>query len=255
MFRVATWNVNSVRIRMEHLLDLLDRSQFDVLCLQEIKCVAEEFPSEDIVKHGYYVTVVGQKSYNGVATISRQKPIKTFLSLHDNEVQSRFLVCEFPEMVVANGYIPNGQDLLSEKFIYKLQWLERAKSFFQNHYTAKDPILFVGDFNITPDDRDVYDATRLRGRIHCSLTEREALANLMEFGFSDLFRIESQPEKIFSWWDYREFSFEKNQGLRIDLILGTKQLAQKCHSVKIISSERQKSRPSDHAPVVGEFNL
>ncbi len=255
MFTVGTWNVNSIRIRMEHLLDVLDRTKLDVLCLQEIKCTNEDFPYDEILKRGYHVALVGQKSYNGVATLSRQKPTKVISQLHEEDPQSRFIVCEFPQMTVANGYIPNGQDLQSEKFTYKLLWLERAKTFFQQNYSAKDPVVFMGDFNITPDDRDVYDPIRLRGKIHCSLAEREALANLMEFGFADLFRLQKQPEKTFSWWDYREFSFENNLGLRIDLILGTKSVAQKCHSVRIIASERQKLRPSDHAPVVGEFNL
>ena len=255
MFKVATWNVNSIRIRMEHLLNLLDTAKLDVLCLQEIKCINEEFPSAEIEKRGYHISLVGQKSYNGVATLSLQKPVKITTELHPDDPQSRFLICEFPNIIIANGYIPNGQDLQSEKFLYKLLWLERAKAFFQDHYTPKDPLLFVGDFNITPDDRDVYNPSRLRGKIHCSLPEREALADLMEFGFSDLFRLHSQPAQTFSWWDYREFSFEQNLGLRIDLLLGTKSVAQKCQSVRILASERQKTRPSDHAPVVGEFDL
>jgi len=256
MAKIATWNVNSLKVRLGHVLDWLAAEKPDVFALQETKTVDENFPIEQIEAAGYRAAFAGQKTYNGVATLSLApgEEIATDLPGLDDP-QRRILASTIDGVRVLNVYVPNGQEVGSDKYAYKLDWLEKLRGYLAAELSRHPRLVVLGDFNIAPEDRDVHDPEAWRGKVLCSDPERAALGALLELGLSDLFRLFDQEERLFSWWDYRMLGFRRNHGLRIDLILGSKALAEACTSCRIDKEPRKLERPSDHTPVVAEFDL
>ena len=252
--KVATWNVNSLRVRLPHLIAWLKREGPDIVALQETKLKDEDFPVRELEALGYSSTFSGQPGYNGVAIIARQPPQSTCLEVRGFEdAQKRVLGASFGDLRLWNLYVPNGQTIESEKFQYKLGWLAALRSQLAAELARYPHLLVVGDFNIAPEDRDVYDPAAWQGQVLCSPAERAALAKIRELGLEDLFRRFEQPERSYTWWDYRSGAFRRNLGLRIDLMLGSAALAQTCTGVRIDVEPRRWERPSDHVPVVAEF--
>ena len=254
--KLATWNVNSLKVRLEHVLGWLEQHQPDVLVLQEIKQVTEAFPTAALAEAGYASIASGQKTYNGVATIARQAPtdpVTDFPGFEDP--QRRILATTIDGVRVVNLYVPNGSEVGSEKYAYKLDWLAALRGFLADELQTHEKLVVLGDFNIAPADADVYDAEKWGEGILCSPRERAALEALLELGLTDVFRNFDQPEKTFSWWDYRAFGFRRNAGLRIDLILASEAMNAACTASYVDKEPRALERPSDHAPVVAEFTL
>jgi exodeoxyribonuclease-3 len=256
MMKIATWNVNSLKVRLGHVLDWLAAEKPDVLALQETKTVDENFPAEQIEAAGYQAAFAGQKTYNGVATLSlaRSEEVVTELPGLDDP-QRRIIASTIDGVRVLNVYVPNGKEVGSDKYAYKLDWLEKLRAHLAAELSRHQRLVVLGDFNIAPEDRDVHDPEEWRGKILCSDPERAALGALLDAGLSDLFRLFDQEERLFSWWDYRMLGFRRNRGLRIDLILGSKSLAETCTSCRIDKEPRRLERPSDHTPVVAEFDF
>jgi exodeoxyribonuclease-3 len=256
MAKIATWNVNSLKVRLGHVLDWLAAEKPDVLALQETKTVDENFPVEQIEAAGYHATFAGQKTYNGVATLSLAPSEEIVTDLPGLEdPQRRVLASTVDGVRVLDVYVPNGAEVGSDKYAYKLDWLEKLRDYVAAELSRHPRLVVLGDFNIAPEDRDVHDPEAWRGKILCSDPERAALDALLDVGLSDLFRLFDQEERLFSWWDYRMLGFRRNHGLRIDLILGSKSLAGACTSCRIDKEPRRLERPSDHTPVVAEFDF
>jgi exodeoxyribonuclease-3 len=254
-FKVATWNVNSLRVRLPHVLDWLATSHPDVLVLQETKLVDADFPVTEIKQAGYHVVFSGQKTYNGVAILSRKVATDIVTDLPELEdYQRRVLAGTIGDIRILNLYIPNGESITSDKYGYKLGWLEKLISFVRAQLKAHPKMIIMGDFNIAPDDRDVHEPTEWAGQVLCSEPERAAFQAVLDLGFQDCFRLYEQSEKTFSWWDYRMNSFKRNRGLRIDHILSSKTLVSQCQSCVIDKVPRGLERPSDHAPVIATFS-
>lgn len=252
--KVATWNVNSIKARLQHVLDWLDTAAPDVLAIQEIKLVTEDFPADAFRDAGYEAIASGQRSYNGVATLARVRLLDPVTDIDGfPDPQRRILATTCGGVRVINVYVPNGQSLASDKYEYKLEWLAAAREYVAAEMRQHEKLLVLGDFNIAPDDRDVYDPVAWGEDIHTSGPEREGLRAIMSLGLSDVFRQFPQPEKTFSWWDYRRGRFRRNAGLRIDLILASEPLAKACTACWVDREPRAWERPSDHAPVVAEF--
>jgi len=253
--KVATWNVNSLRVRLPHVLKWLEREQPDLLALQETKLKNEDFPADTFRDYGYFATFSGQSAYNGVAILSREPPSVVSLGLggHYADEQKRVLGATFGGLRLWSLYVPNGQSVDSPKFEYKLEWLTALRVLLADELARHPALLVVGDFNIAPDDRDVYNPAAWEGKVLCTPAERAALAALGELGLRDAFRLFEQPERIFSWWDYRAGAFRRNQGLRIDLVLASQALSQTCLGCRIDKEPRGWERPSDHVPVIAEF--
>jgi exodeoxyribonuclease-3 len=253
--KVATWNVNSLRVRLPHVLKWLEREQPDVLALQETKLKDEEFPADTFRDYGYVATFSGQSAYNGVAILSREPPsaISFGLGGHYPDEQKRVLGATFGPLRLFSLYVPNGQSVDSDKYRYKLEWLAALRAALEGELARYPSLLLVGDFNIAPDDRDVHNPAAWAGKVLCTPAERAALGAICELGLSDVFRLFPQPEKVFSWWDYRGVAFRRNQGLRIDLMLASRALSQTCSGCRIDKEPRGWERPSDHVPVVAEF--
>jgi exodeoxyribonuclease-3 len=253
--KVATWNVNSLRVRLPHVLQWIEREQPDVLALQETKLKDEDFPADAFRDRGYVATFSGQSAYNGVAILSRDPPaaISHGLGGHYADEQKRVLGATFGSLRLFSLYVPNGQSVESEKYRYKLEWLAALRTLLAQELERYPSLLLVGDFNIAPDDRDVHNPVAWRGKIMCSPAERAALGELCNLGLIDTFRLFPQAEKVFSWWDYRAGAFRRNQGLRIDLVLASRGLSQTCSGCRIDKEPRGWERPSDHVPVVAEF--
>lgn len=252
--KIATWNVNSLNVRLPHVIEWLGAAQPDVLVLQEIKQLTEIFPQDAIKEAGYEGVASGQKTYNGVAVISRNAPsdiVTDFPGFEDP--QRRILASTIDGVRVVNLYIPNGHSVGSEKYEYKLGWLAALHGFLDDELKVHDKLVVLGDFNIAPDDRDVYDPVKWGDDILCSPAERAALEKLLALGLTDVFRKFDQPEKTYSWWDYRAAGFRRNAGLRIDLILASQALADTCKTSYIDREPRTWERPSDHTPVIAEF--
>ena len=252
--KIATWNVNSMNVRLPHVLEWLAANQPDVLVLQEIKQLSEAFPVDALAEIGYTSIANGQKTYNGVAVVSRSKatdPVFEFPGFDDP--QRRVLATTVDGVRVMNLYIPNGQSVGSEKYAYKLSWLNALHGFLKDELARHEKLVVLGDFNIAPADEDVHDPEKWGSEILCSPKEREALNSLIALGLTDVFRQFDQPEKSFSWWDYRAAGFRRNAGLRIDLILTSAAMAQSCVASYVDKEPRTWERPSDHAPVVAEF--
>ena len=248
--KIAAWNVNSLKVRLPHLLDWLAEQQPDALCLQELKLEDHNFPRAEIEAAGYQVAFYGQKTYNGVALLARE-PISdiTFGNPHFTDEQKRLIAGTIGDTRIICAYMPNGQAVGSDKYEYKLRWLDSLAVWIEEELAAHPKLALCGDYNIAPDDRDVHDPKVWADGILCSPPERAAFKRLLGLGLSDSFRLFEQPEKIFSWWDYRMLGFQKNLGLRIDHILLSRTLAEKCIAAGVDRAPRKRERPSDHAPV------
>ena len=254
--RIATWNVNSLNVRLPHVLDWLGGHRPDVLMLQETKLTDDRFPVEELRSVGYHAVFSGQKTYNGVAILSREPPagvIRRFPPVTDE--QRRTIAATVAGVRVVNLYVVNGQAVGSEKYDYKLEWLRQVTGHLRTELREHEHVVVAGDFNIAPEDRDVHDPEEWKDSILCSGPERDALGAITALGLADTFRRFEQPERSFSWWDYRAAAFRRNRGLRIDLVLASDGLAHRCTSCRIDRDARAKERPSDHAPVVAEFDL
>lgn len=256
MFKIATWNVNSLKVRLPHVLQWLETENPDVLALQETKSTDENFPTEAINAAGYQVSFIGQKTYNGVATLCKS-PIETLANClpdYDDE-QRRVLAINNSGVTVLNLYVPNGSEVDSEKYRYKLEWFSKLHPFIKELQSNNDRLIILGDFNIAPEDRDVHDPEAWRGSVHVSEPERSEFKKLLSHGLTDCFRLFEQEEKSYSWWDYRAAGFRRNRGLRIDHILASEPFSKSCQVCYIDKSPRELERPSDHTPVVAEFKL
>lgn len=255
--KIATWNVNSLRVRLPHVLKWLESAQPDVLALQETKLKDEEFPADAFVDRGYSAVFSGQAAYNGVAILSRVPATEIVFDIGNGfaDEQKRVLGVSLGSLRLWNLYVPNGQSVESDKYRYKLEWLAALKALLAAELERYPLLLAVGDFNIAPEDRDVHNPALWAGKVLCSPPERAALAAIREVGFEDTFRLFEQPEKTYSWWDYRGIAFRRNQGLRIDLMLASRPLSKLCRGCRIDKEPRGWERPSDHVPVVAEFAL
>jgi len=254
--KIATWNVNSLKVRLPQVLDWLAQNQPDVLALQETKTPDDSFPRADIEAAGYHACYSGQKTYNGVAVLTRlpsSDPLTDIASLDDP--QRRILAVTVDGVRVVDLYVVNGQEVGSEKYRYKLHWLEQVSAHLRTELAEHRNVVVLGDFNIAPEDRDVHDPKLWHERILCSTEERQALRSMMDVGLVDVFRSFEQPARSFSWWDYRAAAFRRNRGLRIDLILASLPLAEQCTGSHIDTGPRTHERPSDHTPVVAEFAI
>lgn len=252
--KIASWNVNSLNVRLPHVLQWLEAARPDILALQETKLTDEKFPTAEIEAAGYRVAFSGQKTYNGVALLSREPMEEVVTDLPGlDDPQRRILGATVGGVRVLNLYVVNGQEVGSEKFDYKLAWLEKVRAYLADDLKRHAEYVVLGDFNIAPGDADVHDPEAWHERILCSTPEREALQDILELGLVDTFRLFEQAENQFSWWDYRMNAFRRNRGLRIDLILASATLAGRCRGSRIDAEPRGWERPSDHAPVVAEF--
>ena len=253
--KIASWNVNSLKVRLPHVLDWLAQTGTDVLALQETKLTDEKFPVADIEAAGYHVVHAGQKTYNGVAILSRHPGEDVVYDIPGlDDPDRRILAGTFNGVRIFDLYVVNGQQVGSEKYAYKLDWLSKVTDFVSAELERHPRFVALGDFNIAPQDRDVHDPHGWHEKILCSTPEREALQRLLALGLSDTFRLFEQEEKSFSWWDYRAGGFRRNLGLRIDLILVSAALADVCRGSSIDKAPRALERPSDHTPVVAEFD-
>jgi exodeoxyribonuclease-3 len=253
--RIATWNVNSIRSRVERVAAWTERERPDVLCFQEIKTTDDLFPLAPFAALGYQAEVFGQKTYNGVAILSLKPITKVVRNLPGDEPDAprRLIAGTVGGVRIVNVYVPNGQSPESEKFVYKLDWLARLRAFLDATAKPQDALVLLGDFNIAPEERDVRYPDLWRGHIHFHPKEHKALARITSWGLYDLLRKHHEEGGLYSWWDYRQLAFQKNNGLRIDLILGTKKMLARCKAVEIFRDERKGESPSDHVPVVAEF--
>ncbi|HMV00620.1 MAG TPA: exodeoxyribonuclease III [Rhodocyclaceae bacterium] len=252
--RIATWNVNSLKVRLPHLLDWLAEQAPAVVCLQETKVEDANFPRADLEAAGYRVAFSGQKTYNGVALVARDE-IRDVVSgnPHFPDEQKRLIAGTVGDVRVICAYVPNGQAVDSDKYRYKLAWLEALVPWLKNELNTYPNLVLAGDFNIAPEDRDVHDPQAWAGQILCSPAERTAFGRLLELGLRDSFRLFEQPDKSYSWWDYRMLGFQKNLGLRIDHVLLSGPLAGRCVGAGIDRAPRKRERPSDHAPAYADL--
>ena len=256
VLKFATWNVNSLRVRLPQLTLWLGANDFDAVALQETKLQDPDFPRAEIDALGYRSVYSGQKTYNGVSILSRLPIADVVMGLPDSpDPQRRLIAATLGPVRLINVYVPNGQAVGSEKYAYKLTWLEQFDAFLATELAAHHRLLVVGDFNIAPDDRDVHDPSSWEGSVLVSAAERAALARLTARGMSDLFRRFDQPAQAFSWWDYRQGAYRRNHGLRIDLMLASQELAADCTFCRIDREPRAWDRPSDHAPCAAGFDL
>lgn len=252
--KIATWNVNSLKVRLPQVLDWMAGVAPDVLALQETKLTDENFPALDMEAAGYHAVYAGQKTYNGVALLSREPAQDVARDVPGlDDPQRRVIAATCGGVRIVNLYVVNGQEVGSEKYAYKLRWLDAVRAWIAEEITRYPEMVVVGDFNIAPDDRDVHDPEAWHGRILCSEPERDALGALLALGLSDVFREFPQPERTYSWWDYRAAAFRRNLGLRIDLILASEALRARAQRCEVDTGPRRLERPSDHAPVLAEF--
>ena len=253
--KLATWNVNSLKVRLPQVLQWLADNPVDILCLQETKLTDDKFPAAEIEAAGYQVVFSGQKTYNGVAILSKL-PIEDVVKNNPRyeDAQQRILAATIGGVRVVCAYVPNGQSVDSDKYAYKLAWLDALHDWLADEAAAHPQLAVVGDYNIAPDDRDVHDPVAWAGQVLVSDKERAALQRLFDLGLADSFRLFEQPEKTFSWWDYRQLGFRLNKGLRIDHILLSPALAARCKACIIDRVPRKWEQPSDHAPVVATID-
>ncbi len=254
--KIATWNVNSLKVRLPHVLDWLAATQADVLCLQETKTEDKGFPYDAFEAAGYHAVHNGQKTYNGVAILARGALEDICFDIPDfADAQKRVLAATVNGLRIICAYIPNGQEVGSEKYEYKLRWLTALADCLRSELQRFPQLALLGDYNIAPEDRDVHDPVAWKDQILCSEPERAAFRNFLGLGLTDAFRQFPQPEKLYSWWDYRQMGFRLNRGLRIDHILLSKRLAAACQACVIDKAPRKLERPSDHAPVMATLDL
>jgi exodeoxyribonuclease-3 len=256
MLKIASWNVNSLNVRLPHVLAWCDVASPDVLALQETKLPDERYPEQELLDAGYRSVFSGQKTYNGVAILSREEardPVTDIPGLDDP--QRRILAATVGDVRIINLYVVNGSEVGSEKFEYKLHWLEQVTAWIEAEMAQHQNVIVLGDFNIAPDDRDVYDPEAWHEKILCSTLERDALNRILDLGLQDTFRLFEQEERTWSWWDYRMNMFRRKLGLRIDLVLASKAMAGRCVKSYVDIEPRRQERPSDHAPAIAEFDL
>lgn len=254
--KIASWNVNSLKVRLAQVLEWLEANSPDVLVMQEIKQVTEAFPAADFASAGYLSLANGQKTYNGVAVVSKAEPADPVTGIPGlDDPQRRVLATTVNGVRIVNLYVPNGQSVGSDKYEYKLSWLKALRDYLEAELSGHKKLVVLGDFNIAPADEDVYDPEKWGDEVLCSPLERKALRRLLDLGLTDVFRKFDQPEKSFSWWDYRAAGFRRNAGLRIDLILTSQAMTRHCTASYIDREPRTWERPSDHTPVVAEFDL
>lgn len=251
--RIATWNVNSLKVRLPHVLDWLAENRPDALCLQELKCEDKAFPMAELEAAGYRAVINGQKTYNGVAILAPVAPTDVVCDIPGFEdPQKRIVAATVAGVRIICGYFPNGQAVGSDKFEYKLRWLAALTDWVRDEMSRHTRLVLAGDFNIAPETRDAHPDWK--DEIHVSAPERAAFAALVELGLLDAFRLFEQPERSFSWWDYRMMAFRRNFGLRIDHVLISPALGAHCTRCTIDKAPRKLERPSDHAPVLAEFD-
>ncbi len=254
--KLATWNINSLTVRLPQVLDWLQANPVDVLALQELKMSDDKFPHAAFEAAGYHASCFGQKTYNGVAVLSKtpaQDVVRNIPGFSDD--MARVISGTFaPDLRVVGAYFPNGQEPGSDKFDYKLAWLQGLRTWLRTELAAHPSLVLMGDFNITFDDADVWDPEGMRDQIHCTDEERYELNALIALGLTDAHRLFPQPAKSYSWWDYRDFGFRRNRGLRIDHILVSGAIKSRVTACWIDKTPRKNERPSDHAPVVVELS-
>ncbi len=254
--KLATWNVNSLKVRLPQVLDWAARHRPDVLCLQETKLQNDQFPAIEIRAAGYEPVASGQKTYNGVAILTRASAADEVTAIPGfADEQKRVLAATVGALRVICAYVPNGESVASEKYQYKLKWLEAFRGWIGQELSRHPRLAVLGDFNVAPEDRDVHDPKAWEGQVLFSEPERGAFKFLLDLGLKDAFRLFEQPERSFTWWDYRMNAFRRKMGLRIDHILLSEALANACTACTIDVEPRKAERPSDHAPVVAELNL
>lgn len=252
--KIATWNVNSLKVRLSQVLDWLALNQPDVLCLQETKLQDENFPIAEIAAAGYQTICAGQRTYNGVALLSKQAGREIITALPGlDDPQKRVLSAIYNDVRIICIYVPNGENIESEKYQYKLKWLAALNIWLRDMLSKHRKLVVLGDFNIAPEERDVHDPKLWEGQVLFSLPEREAFREVLRLGLLDSFRLFDQPEKSYTWWDYRMMAFRRKRGLRIDHILLSNELAKICTACTIDKATRKLERPSDHAPVIMEL--
>ena len=254
--RIASWNVNSLKVRLPQVLDWLAKHRPDALCLQELKLEDANFPKAELEAAGYSAAYSGQKTYNGVAILSREPAANIVYGIAGfDDPQRRVISADLAGVRLVCAYVPNGQSLDSDKYQYKLNWLAAFATWLEKELAAHAHVAVLGDYNIAPEDRDVHDPKAWEGHVLVSPPERDAFRRLIDLGFKDSFRLFEQPEKSFSWWDYRMNGFRRNLGLRIDHILLSPGLSAGCANCTIDLEPRRHERPSDHAPVVAEIAI
>lgn len=258
--KIATWNINSLKVRLQHVLDWLASSRVDVLCLQELKLADDKFPQAALDAIGYRSWYAGQKTYNGVAILARDGLCVDESSIVRNipgfdDPQQRLIAATIDNTRIVSAYFPNGQAPGTDKFIYKLAWLNALRQWVSTELRAHQQFALTGDYNVAPEERDVHDPQAWTGQNLVSPDERAAFHALIELGLVDAFRCFEQPEKSFSWWDYRMLAFRRNAGLRIDHILLSPALAERCTACEIDKTPRRWPQPSDHAPVIATLGL
>jgi len=249
--KLATWNVNSLTVRLPQLVDWLGRQQPDVLVLQETKLTDDKFPQADIQAAGWHSVWFGQKTYNGVALLARIAPVDVLHNIPGfDDPQARVIAATVGGLRIVGAYFPNGQAPGSDKFAYKMAWLQALHGWLRGELARHPQLVLMGDFNIAPEDRDVFDPVAWAGQIHCTPEERAHFQALCALGLADAFRLFDQPPRIWTWWDYRNLAFRKNQGLRIDHILVSQALRLRVTACTVDKLPRKNERPSDHAPVL-----
>ena len=253
--KIGTWNVNSIIARLPLVIRWLEKEKPDVLCMQETKCADDKFPLLELKSAGYDCLLFGQQSYNGVAIISRAGCANEVRGFPEDDAtsQSRLLMADIAGISIVNVYVPNGQSVGSDKYQFKLQWMKRLRDLLDQNCNPASPVLLCGDFNVAPEERDVHDPRLWQNRILFSDAERAALQHIKDWGFTDTFRLHTEEGGHYSWWDYRAGGFRRNLGLRIDHIWVSAPLAQRNRKTWIDKETRAWERPSDHAPVVAEF--
>lgn len=253
--KLATWNVNSIKVRLPQLLDWLATAQPDVVCLQETKVEDGKFPLAEIEQAGYRAAYSGQKTYNGVAILCKAPLEDVVAGIPGfDDLHKRVLAATVGGVRVVSLYCPNGQAPGTEKYAYKLRWFAALREYLSQELSEHSQLAAAGDYNVAPEDRDVHDPKLWEGHVHVSEPERAAWRALLAAGLKDAFRLFEQPEKVFSWWDYRMVAFRRNAGLRIDQILVSETLAARCSGCNTDKAPRKLERPSDHAPVVASFS-
>ena len=256
--KIATWNINSVNSRIDHVLQWCQKNQPDVLCLQETKCVDAKFPHHRLRSIGFeHIEFLGEKAYNGVAIISQYplREVQKNFPGDDESAPKRLIAATINNIRVVNVYVPHGTEFGSDKFAFKLDWLKRLRKYFDNNYDLNDSVLLCGDLNVAPHELDVGKVSVWKDKMHFTKPERDAIQNVKKWGFVDVFRQINDDERAYSWWDYFHHSFEKDHGLRIDHIWTSPPLAERCTDCWIDKEPRALEKPSDHAPVVAEFKM
>ena len=253
--KLATWNVNSIRARELLVIDWLRRNEPDVLCLQETKVVDDDFPTDELQRLGYSVAMAGQRTYNGVAIVSRRPLHEVSVGLWDDapDADKRLIAATVDGIRIVSVYVPNGKAVDSPAFEYKLSWLARLRQTLDKGLAPDAEVAVCGDFNVALDERDVYDPDAFRGKLHFHPDEHAAIQRLLRFGLVDAYRLHHSEGGQYSWWDYRGGGFRRDQGLRLDYAFISQELAARCTGVTMDREERRRDRPSDHIPVVVDF--